>query len=195
VLDDLLGRILRQIAMLSHLRSCERYDEPETLPSSICLICPTSADGGQAGFGGNHACIDDAAEEGAAVARHPRDRKACSCKGAAARSREGAAVDDVAGESRAARVGDVENKNVAGDGRRSNGAAVADGPGNNAAPTFMIAMPFSAAEIEAVLTMLPLNVPLLSATCPMLRPGPLVALIVPLLAMLPENNAAPMAFI
>ena len=32
--------------MLSHLRSCERYDEPETLPSSICLICPTSADGG-----------------------------------------------------------------------------------------------------------------------------------------------------
>ena len=27
--------------MLSQLRSCERYDEPETLPSSICLICPT----------------------------------------------------------------------------------------------------------------------------------------------------------
>src|SRR4029078_12873470 len=49
VLDDLLGRILRQIGMLSHLRSCERYDEPETLPSSICLICPTSADGGQDG--------------------------------------------------------------------------------------------------------------------------------------------------
>src|SRR5204862_5842968 len=48
VLDDLLGRILRQIGMLSHLRSCERYDEPETLPSSTCLICPTSADGGQA---------------------------------------------------------------------------------------------------------------------------------------------------
>src|SRR5271169_5285020 len=47
VLDDLLGRILRQIGMLSHLRSCERYDEPETLPSSICLIRPTSADGGQ----------------------------------------------------------------------------------------------------------------------------------------------------
>jgi hypothetical protein len=47
VLDDLLGRILRQIGMLSHLRSCERYDEPETLPSLICLICPTSADGGQ----------------------------------------------------------------------------------------------------------------------------------------------------
>jgi hypothetical protein len=23
-----------------------RYDEPETLPSSICPICPTSADGG-----------------------------------------------------------------------------------------------------------------------------------------------------
>ena len=41
VLDDLLGRILRQIGMLSQLRSCERYDEPETLPSSICLICPT----------------------------------------------------------------------------------------------------------------------------------------------------------
>ena len=48
VLDDLLGRILRQIGMLSHLRSCERYDEPETLPSLICLICPTSADGGHA---------------------------------------------------------------------------------------------------------------------------------------------------
>jgi hypothetical protein len=28
--------------MLSYLRSCERYDEPETLPSSICLICPTT---------------------------------------------------------------------------------------------------------------------------------------------------------
>src|SRR4029078_12145440 len=47
VLDDLLGRILRQIGMLSHLRSCERYDEPETLPSSIRLICLMSADGGQ----------------------------------------------------------------------------------------------------------------------------------------------------
>jgi hypothetical protein len=38
--------------MLSHLRSCERYDEPETLPSSICLICPTSADGGQSSLAG-----------------------------------------------------------------------------------------------------------------------------------------------
>jgi hypothetical protein len=45
VLDDLLDPILRQIGMLSHLRSCERYDEPETLPSSIRLICLTSADG------------------------------------------------------------------------------------------------------------------------------------------------------
>src|SRR6202050_3837476 len=26
---------------------CERYDEPETLPSSICQFCLTSADGGQ----------------------------------------------------------------------------------------------------------------------------------------------------
>src|ERR1700683_3290759 len=25
---------------------CERYDEPETLPSSICQFCLTSADGG-----------------------------------------------------------------------------------------------------------------------------------------------------
>jgi hypothetical protein len=33
--------------LLSHLRSCERYDEPETLPSSICQFCLTSADGGQ----------------------------------------------------------------------------------------------------------------------------------------------------
>jgi hypothetical protein len=32
--------------LLSHLRSCERYDEPETLPSSICQFCLTSADGG-----------------------------------------------------------------------------------------------------------------------------------------------------
>jgi hypothetical protein len=48
VLDDLLSRIFRQIRMLSHLRSCERYDEPETLPSSIPLICLMSADGGQA---------------------------------------------------------------------------------------------------------------------------------------------------
>src|ERR1035437_7247401 len=47
VLDDLLSRIFRQIRILSHLRSCERYDEPETLPSSIPLICLMSADGGQ----------------------------------------------------------------------------------------------------------------------------------------------------
>jgi hypothetical protein len=33
--------------LLSHLRSCERYDEPETLPSSIGQFRLTSADGGQ----------------------------------------------------------------------------------------------------------------------------------------------------
>jgi hypothetical protein len=32
--------------LLSHLRSCERYDEPETLPYSINPLCPISADGG-----------------------------------------------------------------------------------------------------------------------------------------------------
>jgi hypothetical protein len=32
--------------LLSHLRSCERYDEPETLPSSIGQFCLMSADGG-----------------------------------------------------------------------------------------------------------------------------------------------------
>ena len=39
---------LRALSRAS-LRSAlfKRYDEPETLPSSICLICPTSADGGQ----------------------------------------------------------------------------------------------------------------------------------------------------
>ena len=47
VADDLLGRILRRIGMLSHLRSFERYDEPETIPSSIRPICLMSADGGQ----------------------------------------------------------------------------------------------------------------------------------------------------
>ena len=34
-------------SLLSHLRSYERYDEPETLPSSIHPFCPISADGGQ----------------------------------------------------------------------------------------------------------------------------------------------------
>jgi hypothetical protein len=33
--------------LLSHLRSYERYDEPETLPYSIHPVCPMSADGGQ----------------------------------------------------------------------------------------------------------------------------------------------------
>jgi hypothetical protein len=33
--------------LLSHLRSYERYDEPETLPYSIRPFCPMSADGGQ----------------------------------------------------------------------------------------------------------------------------------------------------
>jgi hypothetical protein len=33
--------------LLSHLRSCERYDEPETFPYSIHPVCPMSADGGQ----------------------------------------------------------------------------------------------------------------------------------------------------
>src|SRR5271156_4021973 len=47
VLDDLLSRFLRRSSLLSHLRSCERYDEPETLPCSICQFCLTSADGGQ----------------------------------------------------------------------------------------------------------------------------------------------------
>jgi hypothetical protein len=32
--------------LLSHLRSCERYDEPETFPYSIHPVCPMSADGG-----------------------------------------------------------------------------------------------------------------------------------------------------
>jgi hypothetical protein len=32
--------------LLSHLRSYERYDEPETLPYSIRPFCPMSADGG-----------------------------------------------------------------------------------------------------------------------------------------------------
>jgi hypothetical protein len=35
--------------LLSHLRSYERYDEPETLPYSIRPFCPMSADAGQAG--------------------------------------------------------------------------------------------------------------------------------------------------
>jgi hypothetical protein len=34
--------------LLSHLRSYERYDEPETLPYSIRPFCPMSADGGHA---------------------------------------------------------------------------------------------------------------------------------------------------
>jgi hypothetical protein len=46
VLDNFLSRFLRWSGLLSHLRSCERYDEPETFPSSIRPFCPMSADGG-----------------------------------------------------------------------------------------------------------------------------------------------------
>jgi hypothetical protein len=42
--------------LLSHLRSCERYDEPETLPSSICRFCLMSADGPCDGEVSNHYC-------------------------------------------------------------------------------------------------------------------------------------------
>ena len=35
VLDNLLSRLLQWSGLLSHLRSYERYDEPETLPYSI----------------------------------------------------------------------------------------------------------------------------------------------------------------
>ena len=35
VLDNLLSRFFRSSGLLSHLRSYERYDEPETLPYSI----------------------------------------------------------------------------------------------------------------------------------------------------------------
>src|SRR5580692_10048154 len=44
VLDNLLSEFLRWSSVLSHLRSYERYDEPETLPYSICPFCPTSPD-------------------------------------------------------------------------------------------------------------------------------------------------------
>src|SRR3954454_21480 len=47
VLDNLLSRFLQWSGLLSHLRSYERYDEPETLPYSIHPVCPMSADGGQ----------------------------------------------------------------------------------------------------------------------------------------------------
>ena len=47
VLNNLLSWFLRCSGLLSHLRSCERYDEPETLPYSIHPVCPMTADGGQ----------------------------------------------------------------------------------------------------------------------------------------------------
>ena len=47
VLDNLLSRFLQWSGLLSHLRSYECYDEPETLPYSIRPFCPMSADGGQ----------------------------------------------------------------------------------------------------------------------------------------------------
>ena len=47
VLNNLLSWFLRCSGLLSPLRSCERYDEPETLPYSIHPVCPMSADGGQ----------------------------------------------------------------------------------------------------------------------------------------------------
>ena len=46
VLDNLLSRFLQWSGLLSHLRSYERYDEPETLPYSIRPFCPMSADAG-----------------------------------------------------------------------------------------------------------------------------------------------------
>ena len=47
VLDNFLRRVLQWSGLLSHLRSYERYDEPETLPYSIRPFCPMSAVGGQ----------------------------------------------------------------------------------------------------------------------------------------------------
>jgi hypothetical protein len=44
VLDNFFSRFLRWSGLLSHLRSYERYDEPETLPYSIRPFCPMSAD-------------------------------------------------------------------------------------------------------------------------------------------------------
>ena len=46
-LANLLSRFLQCSGLLSHLRSCECYDEPETLPYSVHPVCPMSADGGQ----------------------------------------------------------------------------------------------------------------------------------------------------
>jgi hypothetical protein len=42
-----VSRFLQWSGLLSHLRSYERYDEPETLPYSIRPFCPMSADAGQ----------------------------------------------------------------------------------------------------------------------------------------------------
>jgi hypothetical protein len=60
VLDNLLSRFLQWSGLLSHLRSYERYDEPETLPYSIRPFCPMSADGGHGHHVADivHACSD-----------------------------------------------------------------------------------------------------------------------------------------
>ena len=52
VLNNLLSWFLRCSGLLSQLRSCERYDEPETLPYSVRPFCPMSADGGAAARSG-----------------------------------------------------------------------------------------------------------------------------------------------
>src|SRR5271169_2385397 len=44
---NLLGRPVRCLGSLSHLRSSYGYDEPEILPSSSRRLCPMSADPGQ----------------------------------------------------------------------------------------------------------------------------------------------------
>src|SRR4030081_3282417 len=64
VLNNLLSWFLRWSGLLSHLRSCERYDEPETLPYSIHPVCPMRADGGQAE-------IPRASWKAGVVGRHP----------------------------------------------------------------------------------------------------------------------------
>ena len=79
-MDNLLSRFLQWSGLLSHLRSYERYDEPETLPFSIRAFCPMSADGDMHGTsGGDSATSQDLAADlsspGSSHVRQPTNHK------------------------------------------------------------------------------------------------------------------------
>src|SRR4029077_16951279 len=80
VLNNLLSWFLRCSGLLSHLRSCERYDEPETLPYSIRPFCPMSADAGQSCMTAPMMTLDEIAGARPTVPRRSPAAMARACR-------------------------------------------------------------------------------------------------------------------